>query len=461
MSRLDSYEIEEKLIDYIVNTQYEDIPTEVIAMAKNLTLTIMGTTIAGAMLEGCEALVEQIKGWGGKKEASILLHGGKVPAHNAALVNSYMARALDSDDGIRPGMHVGASAVPAALAASELAGGCTGKEFLTALVVGAEVADRINLVSDYDGFDPTGICSIFAATTVASKILKLDREKAWHALAIAFNKSGGSFQSNIEGALSVRLIQGFVAQGGILSTQLAQKGFTGPKNFLAGIYGYFHLYAKDKHDAFAVTGELGKRFEFTKTMFKKYPSCGGTISSTEAILDLASEHDIKPDDIERINVKVTPYAFKLVGGPFWLGDNPRVNAQFSIRYCVANALVRKSSRLEHFEQPLIGDPAIMDIVQKVHTEADPALDKIDETAVEMEVLTKSGATYNKKIDFAAGFAERPLTSEEIMERFENCISFSKGILPPDNIEKLVSLLNALEKVKDIRDSIPLLLMENP
>ena len=137
MGGLNLYEIEEKLIDYIVNTQYEDIPTEVIATAKKLTLTIMGTTIAGAMLEGCEALVEQIKGWGGKEEASILLHAGKVPAHNAALVNSYMARALDSDDGIRPGMHVGASAVPAALAASELAGGCTGKEFLTALVVGA------------------------------------------------------------------------------------------------------------------------------------------------------------------------------------------------------------------------------------------------------------------------------------------------------------------------------------
>lgn len=460
MSGRDLYEIEEELIDYVLNTQYEDIPTEVIVTAKNMTLTIMGTTIAGAMLEGCEALADQIKGWGGKGEATILVHGGKVPVHNAALVNSYMARALDFDDGIRPGMHVGASAVPAALAASELAGGCNGEEFLTALVVGAEVADRINLVSDYDGFDPTGICSIFAATAAVSRILTLDKEQTWNALAIAFNKSGGSFQSNIEGALSVRLIQGFVAQGGILSAQLAQKGFTGPKNFLEGIYGYFHLYAKDKYDPSSVAGELGKRFEFSKTMFKKYPSCGGTISSTEAMLDLVREHDIKPDDIDRINVKVTPYAHKLVGGPFRIGDNPRVDAQFNIRYCVANALLRKSSRLEHFEEPLIRDPAIMDIVQKVHTEADPALDKRDETAVEMEVLTKSGATYNKRIDFAAGFAERPLGTEEIVEHFQSCISFSKGILPPDNIEKLVSLVNELEKVKDVRDLIPLLLIEN-
>jgi 2-methylcitrate dehydratase PrpD len=238
--------VEEDLIDYILNTKYQNLPAEVVDFAKRLVLTIIGTTIAGATLEGCEALRDQIKGWGGKKEATIFLYGNKVPAHHAALVNSYMARALDFDDGIRPGMHVGASAVPAALASAELAKGCSGKEFLTALVVGAEIANRINLVSNYDGFDPTGICSIFAATAVASRILSLDREKTWNALAIAFNKSGGSFQSNVEGALSVRLIQGSVAQGGILSAQLAGKGFTGPKHFLEGIYGYFHLYAKDK-----------------------------------------------------------------------------------------------------------------------------------------------------------------------------------------------------------------------
>ena len=458
MSRRALCGLEEELVEYVLSAQYEDLPTGVIDSAKRMILTIAGTTIAGAMLEGCEALVDQIKGWGGREEANILLHGGKVPAHNAALVNSYMARALDFDDGIRPGMHVGASAVPAALAASELADGCTGKEFLTALVVGAELADRINLVSDYDGFDPTGICSIFAATAAASRILTLEKEQTWNALAIAFNKSGGSFQSNIEGALSVRLIQGFVAQGGIISAQLAQKGFTGPKNFLEGIYGYFHLYAKDKYDPSSVAGELGKRFEFTKTMFKKYPSCGGTISSTEAILDLAKKYDITPDNVDRINVKVTPYAHKLVGGPFRIGDNPRVNAQFSIRYCVANALLRKSSRLEHFEEPLIRDPAIMEITQKIHTEADPALDKRDETAVEMEVLTKNGDTYSKRIDFAAGFAERPLTSEEIMERFQSCISFSGAILPLDNVEKLVSMVNELEKRKDVRDLIQLLLV---
>ena len=77
-------------------------------------------------------------------------------------------------------------------------------------------------------------------------------------------------------------------------------------------------------------------------MFKKYPSCGGTISSTEAILDLAKKYDITPDNVDRINVKVTPYAHKLVGGPFRIGNNPRVNAQFNIQYCVRTPSLGKA-----------------------------------------------------------------------------------------------------------------------
>ena len=398
-------EAEEKLVDYILRAKFEDLPTEIVDIVKNMVLAILGTTIAGATAEGCEVLVNQSKEWGGKEEATILLYGGKVPACNAALVNSVMARALDFDDGIRPGMHVGASAVPAALAASELANGCKGKEFLAALAVGGEVADRINLVSDYDGFDPTGVCSIFGATAVASRILSLDQDQTWNALGIAFNKSGGSFQSNIEGALSVRLTQGFASQGGIISAQLAKRGFTGPKSFLEGVYGYFHLYAKDKNDPQTVVGELGKRFEISQTIFKKYPSCADTFASTEAILDLVGERGIAPDDIARIDIKVTPYVYKLTGHQFKIGDNPRVNAQFNIQYCVANALLRKSSKLEHFEESFVKDPKIMDITKKINVMGDPTLDERGETALEMQVLTRDGNTYSKSLDVPSAITD--------------------------------------------------------
>ena len=103
----------------------------------------------------------------------------------------------------------------------------------------------------------------------------------------------------------------------------------------------------------------------------------------------------------------------------------------------------------------------MDIVKKINIEADPILDERDETAVEMQVLTKNGDVYNKRIDIAAGFPERPLTTEESMERFWNCIDYAKRPLPQENAEKLASLVGRLEEVQDIRSLIPLLLWQKP
>ena len=454
-------ESEKRLAEFVSETKFEDLPRKSIETIKNVILTILGTTIAGATAEGCEPLMGQVKEWGGKKEATILIHGGKVPAYNAALVNSTMARALDFCDAMMPGMHVGSSSVPTALAAAELAGGCTGKEFLSALVLGTEVSARINSVSLYDGFDPTGICSIFATAAITGRILHLDSKQMWNVLALAFNKAGGSFQSNIDGSLAVRVIQGFVSQGGIICAQLAQRGITGPKNFLEGTYGYFHLFAKDKHNPQAITQGLGTRFEMDKTLFKKYPSCGGTLGSTDAILALVKEKGITPKDVEHIDVEVPPYNCNLVGGDFKIGDNPKVNAQFNIQYCVANALLRKSSRLNHFDESFIRDPEVIKLTKKVRVIPVPALDDPERLgfslAAHLKVTTKNGDLYSKAVDIPRGIPGNPMTHEEHMERFQDCISYASKPLSSAKVDKIISMVDRLDEVGDVRTLIPLLL----
>ena len=175
-----------------------------------------------------------------------------------------MARALDIDDSMSPGMHVGASSVPTALAAAELTGGCTGKEFLAAIAIGQDVAARINFATTYEGSEPTwdasGVCGIFASTIAAGRILHLDSSQMWNALGLTLTQPGGeSMQAIVDGTLAVRLFQGFISRNSMLCAQLAQKGFTGPKNFLEGPWGYFHLYSKDKYDSEVLVGRTGEK----------------------------------------------------------------------------------------------------------------------------------------------------------------------------------------------------------
>ena len=455
-------ETEQRLAQYASDTTYEELPGKPVAIAKEVLLTVLGTTIAGAHAEGCDTLVRQVREWGGRKEATILMHGGKVPAYNAALVNSAMARALDFCDGMVPGMHVGSSSIPTALAAAELAGGCTGKELLTSIVVGTEIASRLNSISVYDGFDPTGVCTIFGAAAIAGRILRLDSRQMLHALALAFNRAGGSMQSNIDGSLAVRVIQGFVSQSGIVCAQLAQRGVTGPKNFIEGIYGYFYLYAKDNRDARAVTGEMGKRFEMEKTLFKRYPSCGGTLAPTDAVLTLVNETNLAAADVARVDVKVSPHVHKLVGGLFEVGENPKVNAQFNIQYCIANALLRKSSRLRHFDEADIRDPRIMELVKVINVSPEPSLDDPASAkfsiAAHVKVTTKEGVVYDtKSADIPRGHPGNPLSREEHLERFRDCLDYADNPISAKNVEKMISTVSRLEDIEDVRSLIPLLL----
>jgi 2-methylcitrate dehydratase PrpD len=447
--------VEQQLSQFAAGCKFDDIPPEAISTVKNIILGVIGTLIAGSHLSGIGLLVNKIKDWGGKEEATILIHGGKVPAHNAAFINAVMTRALDFDDAFAPGPHFGAATTPAALAAAELRGGCSGKEFLTALVLGSEVSARLNLSEDqYNGFDPTGVCSVFAAATTAGSLLKLTPKQMLHNLALAFNRCSGSFQSHISGSLAVRLNQGFVAQNGILSAQLAKMGMTGPEDFLSGIYGYYHLYGKDRDNSENILANLGTRFNMTETVFKKYPSCGATQSSTDAILALIKEHHLTPENVSSIEVYVTPYAYKLTGKDFHAGDNPRVDAQFNIQYCVANVLLRRSSRLEHFDEEAIKDPLITDITSHIRVFGDPAMNAGGHTAMRMVAKTRDAKTYTKSVDIASGFPGNPLTQKDHLERFRLCLEYAGEYYPLENMEKIISLVDKLEEIKDVRVFLP-------
>jgi 2-methylcitrate dehydratase PrpD len=449
--------LEEVLSRYITESKFAEIPAEAILVAKRTVLNNLGTIIAGAKETGIGPLVDQARDRGGKPEATILMYGGKVPAYNAGFVNSVMARALDFDDSIMPGVHIGASAVPAALAVAELTGGCSGREFLAALIMGTEVSARLNLSDEqYNGFDPTGVCAVFAAAAVAGRLLGLNSRQIRHALALAFNRSAGSYQSHISGALAVRLTQGFVSQTGIQCAQLAKIGMTGPEDFLDGIYGYFHLYGKDKGNNGAVLEGLGHRYELTRTMFKKYPSCGATQGSVEAILELLRQCHFSEREVASIEVYVTPATHRLAGKDFQIRANPRVDAQFNIQYCVASALLRKSSRLEHFDRAMVTEPEIARVAGKVRVLVDPALDAKGLTAVSLLVKTTDGTVYRSSLDIAPGFPGNPLTDEDHHCRFQECIEYAAGYYPSENLPGIISLVDRLEEVEDVRGLVPLL-----
>ena len=450
-------QLELNLARFVSTLQVDQVPPEAQRVVRLMVMAVSGTGFAGVAEDGVQALRELLCEAKGEAQATLLVYGDKLPAHMAAQFNGTLCRALDYCDAMAPGPHIGAALFPAALAASELVGGCTGAEFMAAMVAGAEVSSRLNLSeAQYDGFDPTGIAVVFGAAAAASRILKLTPEQTLNALALAFNRCGGSFQSHVDGSLGVRIVQGWVAEAGVQCAQMAKRGITGPANFLTGHYGYAHLYGRDTLDPEDLIRELGADWKLHNVVFKKYPSCGVTQGVTELVLLLATELSLRPADIRAVEVRLPPYAHRLVGHRFNLGANPRVDAQFSAAYCVANALIRQSSRLQHFAASQVHDPVVHEMIGRITVVADASLDARGHTAVDLAVATIDGREHRRSLDVAPGFPGAELSDAQHLDRFKDCLAYAPR--PPTDwqVDRLLNALKGLKEMRDVRELLSFL-----
>jgi len=325
--------------------------------------------------------------------------------------------------------------------------------------VGEDLALRINRTTNYgityNGFDPTGICGVFATAAVAGKLLGLNEDEMHNALGIAFNKAAGSFQSNIDGSLAVRYIQGFTASSGIISAILAKNGITGPINVLEGTYGYYRLFSGGKYDRSLVLEGLGKEFLGPRyIMFRRWPSCGATLSVIEGALELKEEYGINPADVDEVIVTVGPYTYNLVGQHFIGARDPRIKAQFSLYYAVSNVLVRGRPKLEHYTEKYILDPEIQSFSQKVKVIEDKTIDT--EFRAEIQVKLKNGKIYHKVCGPPKGHPENPITQEDIIIKFRDCATFSSKPLSEGLIKDIQEKVFSLDKIEDIKEIIELL-----
>ncbi|MFX1555570.1 MAG: MmgE/PrpD family protein, partial [Promethearchaeota archaeon] len=272
MKAMDSVE---KMVGHITGTQFSDLPEAVVDDAKRFILDSVGVAIAGSSAPGSKEVVDLTKDWGGKREATVLIYGGKVPSPLAAMVNSIMMHALDFDDTLdESALHAHVSVLPAAVAVAESVGKVSGKDLITAVTLGVDLVCRLGLATRRPlSWIRSATCGFFGAAAAAGKVMALDWEQMSNALGVAYSQISGNAQCLIDGGLVKRMQPAFAARAGVLSAFLAQSGITGARDFLEGQYGFFNLYEGGDYDPEKLLDGLGTRFEGTKLSIKPYPSC--------------------------------------------------------------------------------------------------------------------------------------------------------------------------------------------
>lgn len=473
----------EELSTNVLETRFQDFDKVTLENAKNRIIDVVGCLICGANAAGNSALIDLVKEWGGKEQATILIHGGKIPAHNAAMVNSIMARSFDFevlcafvDDMWHPS-HISGTTVMTAITMGEVKD-TNGKELITALLVGDDVASRVLAASGFGftlGWDCTGTVNMIGATAIAGRLWGLNRVQMRNAFGIVLNQLAGSFQSIWDGTTAFKLHQGISARNGIFSAQLAKAGWTGPEDALLSKFGYYHLYTDGCSNPEILTKDLGKKY-YAEATFKPYPTCGGNIPAVDCALALVRKHDVKAEDIEEV-ILYTPTHLTdtrrqehnlqaLQGGsdnfiaqPFRIGDFPHASAIFNYRYAVANALLRKSFKPEHFSEESIRDPQVNAVISKIKLAKLPGQQTGPRLLrAELKVKMKDGRELSEFTDTPKGDPlSNPMSKDEIVAKFRANVDFSKTVTKV-NAERLLDLLEKLEELDSINKMIELLVI---
>ena len=328
-------QIEELLARFVCELQPTDVPASAERVLRQMVMAVVGTGIAGADEDGIAALRDLLRDAGGTPQATMLVFGDRLPAHAAAQFNATMCRALDYCDAMAPGPHIGSALFPAALAAAELAGGCTGAEFMAALAAGAELSSRLNLgEAQYDGFDPTGIAVPFAAAAAASRILRLTAQQTLHALALVVQPLRRKFPEPRRRLARRALRPGLGGRG--------RRAMRAPGAARRDRPGEFSGRAlrlppplRSRH-----AGHRGDRREprpgvaAAAHRLQEVPELRRDPGLTELALTLVAD-GLQAENVRSVAVRLPPYAYRLVG------KRVRSRAQSPCRCAVQRLLLRR------------------------------------------------------------------------------------------------------------------------
>lgn len=454
-----------ELARFIAETEYEDIPAAVIETQKKSILDGVGITWGAATLgDGCRAFVElaEENAADGREEATVIGFRKKLPASWAAFANAAMAHSLDFGDTQMDALvHSNASTFPAALAVAEKLGNVSGKELLTALVLGSETACRVSLgvnedLEKFGWYMPT-IYTSFGATAAVCKLLHLSADEIVDAFSFNLCQSTCSAELLNNSKTVVRSVrEAFSARNAVLSAQIAQKGQKGFAEPLEGKLGFYHAYARDNYTPERVTKGLGEHYYAGSLYFKLWPSCAGTHPAIIAVQELMKQHPLKLEEITRIHVAVSQRNRMLVEPEdARKAPDSSIIGKFSIPYTASVMMLKGNVVLDDFMPDALRDEKVRALAAKFTYEVREDWGKAEGMNTEVTIYTAAGESF-RYFYTENGSSQAVAPMEDIKTKVRSCAKHALIPKTEEELEAFTQLVERLETVETVGELTALL-----
>lgn len=449
------------LASFCHNLRYDHLPAEAVDRTKYFFLDYLGVAVRGSLSDSSQPLYHLIADLGGSGTATILGRSQRAAFTYAALANGTSAHSIELDDTHQGGsIHLGVSVFSTALAVAEHVG-ANGKDLIAASVAGFEVAARLAMAlrpkEHYmRGFHPTATCGTFGSAMAAAKLLGLSEAQLVSAFGIAGSQAAGSMEFLTDGAWTKRLHPGWAAFSGIHAALLAREGFVGPATIIEGKDGFLKAYSLHA-DPGKVTDGLGEDFQMLQTAVKPHSCCRYTQAPIDATLQLVKEHDLQPEDVQKITIGMLETGVPVICEPAERKRRPVsiVDAQFSLPFGIAVALIKRRAGLEEFSLPMLNEPLIQEIMAKVSYARDPELEKNypREWPAWARATLKGGHEVFAHVRFPKGDPENPLSWEELMTKYHG---LAEAVWTKDKVSRVQAAVQAMEHETSVKNFTKLL-----
>ena len=453
----------ERLIDFALNTKYEDIPAEVIGVQKRSLLDSIGVMAAATTLEAaCTPFMDFAEENSGKKDCTIIGTNRKASVTMAAMANGALIHAMDYEDGHDAAKaHPNTAGIPVSLALGESLGK-SGTDMLAAMVVSSELCCRLKmslLDSDLEhGWYSPPMFSAYGAVLGASRLLGLSDVQARDALSICMTQVMLPGQSAISGESVLRAVRdAFSAKAAVYGALLAQKGVAARMDApFEGRLGLFKAIAQDRYSPDLITDGLGESWESAKLRFKPWPCCGTTHAVLDTLLSLVHEYGVRPEETEDVHLTVNPIHMNVLS-PREAKYRPHAlaAAKFSLPFTVALGLKNRAVTLNMYREEALQNPELLSLADKVTytvREMDSSKPRsfYNDDHVVVSLRTRRGV-FSRETYCSSGSVEKPLDDNQIRAKFFDCMSYSEKGFSAKECQRIFNAVQAFEKVTSLKN----------